>query len=524
MITYHHNISNFFFDRWAVKTKWIRNIFSKSYPNSLSDAELEQVFSFFNLCFENWETFPHEAIDDILTVISATTVVLCSQIDLLSSFIRSFLRIAVLLPTFIVLQFLDILCEILLQVPNKSQQSDFLKAFPQDLLETLCDILSPSLEASLLWSKLFVFMSLKSNLLSFQLYGECLNVETSVASEFGFAASNCTMRGCSLELEVAFFIILHSLDFTQDRQFSSRFMNSLCSTCYATLSSSRVTEVALNILSRLKSVDICVMQMLGISKSQQQNDCANTGKFVSRCRMGVLLSCHACSDLDISGHIWKTCSRDGHMFLMQHLQEHLSSLLNYGQPIQKGFMKILSFCPDIAEMISFVFNFQCAPIYALQTLGHLLRMQPEQKELSEKTAEDLISYLRRWNNFLLDSKKSTTELDRIWCFWIDLWLSMSIHFLYKTSLPRRAEFDQKLHDLIGEKACTRLLLSLEAKHMHTSSQNQILVQASSLICKGWLERRHKFSAIRKALLEQLMQNPERKQHLFGGFYFECLLE
>jgi hypothetical protein len=510
-----------------VKTKWIRNILSKCHPNTVSDAELEQVLSFFNLCFQNWETFPHDAIDDILNVISATTTVLCSRIDYLSSFIRSFLRIAVLLPISTVLQFLDILCELLSQVPKQSQQLDFLKAFPQDLLETICDILSPSIETTMCWSKLFAFMSLRSNLVSFQLYGECLNIETSVASELSFAVSNGTMRGCSLDLEVAFFIILHSLEFTQDRQFSSRVLNSLCSTCLATSSSTRVIDVALNITSRLKCVDTCVMQMLAVLKSQRHNHCANTGKFVSRCRMAVLLSCQASSDIDISWQIWHaSCinGNDGHMFLMQHLKEQLSSLLKFGQPIQKGIMKMISFCPDIAEMISFVFKFQCAPIYALQTMGHLLRMQPEQKRLSEDNIEDLIFYLLRWNNFLLDSKKTTSELDRIWCFWIDLWLSLSIHLSFKSSLQKQSKFEQDLLDLIGEKACTRLLLSLEATHMHTSSQNQIFVQASSLACKGWLERRLKLSGIRKALLEQLFQNPELKQSLFSGFYFESLLE
>jgi hypothetical protein len=507
-----------------VKTKWIRNVASKYYPNSLSDSDQEQVLSFFKLCFKHWETFPHEAIDDILTVISATTGVLCSQIDFLSSLIRNFLRIAVLLPTSTVLQFLDNLCEILLQVPKQSQLSDFMNTFSQDLLETLCDILSPSIDATLLWSKLFVFMSLRSNILSFQLYGEFLNIETSIASEFGFAASNRTMQGCSLELEVAFFIILHSLEFTQDRQYSSPFLNILCSTCLATTSSNRVTQIALNITSRLKYVDTCVMQMLAVLKSQQHTDCANTGKFASRCRIGVLLSCHTHSDFDIAGQIWNASSTDGHTFLIQHLKEHLSSHLKYGEPIQKGFMKILSFCPDIAEMISFVFNFQCAPIYALQTMGHLLRMQPEQKQLSENNVEDLIFYLRRWKDFLLDSKKSTSVLDRIWCLWIDLWLSLSVHVSFKATLQRQPKFNQDLLELIGEQACSRLLFSLEAAHMHTSSQNQIFVQASSLICKGWLERRLKFSTIRKTLLEQLMQSPELKQKQFSGIYFEALLE
>ena len=138
--------------------------------------------------------------------------------------------------------------------------------------------------------------------------------------------------------------------------------------------------------------------------------------------------------------------------------------------------------------------------------------------------EDLILYLRRWSEFLLESKKSTSELDKIWCFWFDLWLSLSVHLLFAVSVQKRSKFDQELLDLIGEKACSRLLFLLTSIHMHTSSQNEIFVQASSLICKGWLERRLKFSAIRKALLEQLMQNPELKQHNFCGFYFESLME
>jgi hypothetical protein len=507
-----------------VKTKWIRNILSKRYPNAVSDSEMEQILSFFNQCFKYWESFPQEAIDDILTVISTITIEFCSNIDFLSSFIRHFLRIAVLLPTSIVSKFLGIICEVLSQVPKQSQYVDFLKVFPPDLLETLCDILSPSAETTLLWSSVFVLMSLRSNLVSFQLYGECLNVETSVASEFGFAASKNTMRGCSLELEASFFIILHSLEFTQDRMYSSRFLNNLCSTCDASASPSRVADVSQNIISRFQSVDTCIMRMLEALKSQQHNDCVNTVKFASQCRMGILLSCHTHSDLDIASQIWNSSSRDGHMFLMQHLKEHLSSLLKFGKPIQKGFMKILSFCPDTSELISFVFNFQCAPIYALQTMGHLLRMQPEQKQISQQNTEDLILYLRRWSDFLLESKKSTSELDKIWCFWFDLWLSLSVHLLFAASVQKRSKFEQELLDLIGEKACSRLLFLLTAIHMHTSSQNQIFVQASSLICKGWLERRLKFSAIRKALLEQLMQNPELKQHHFCGFYFESLME
>jgi hypothetical protein len=209
---------------------------------------------------------------------------------------------------------------------------------------------------------------------------------------------------------------------------------------------------------------------------------------------------------------------------MQHLKEHLSSLLKFGDPIQKGFMKILSFCPETSELVSFVFEFQCAPIYALQTMGHLLRMQPEQKQLSEKNVEDLILYLQRWINFLLDSKKSASELDRIWNFWIDLWLSLSIHVSFKTTLCNRSRYSQDLFDLIDEKACARLLFSLTAMHMHTSIQNEIVVKASSFICKRWIEGHLKILGIRKDLLEQLIRNPEDKKEQFCGFYFESLME
>jgi hypothetical protein len=466
-----------------------------------------------------------EAIDDILTGLSTIAIVLCSKIDFLSSFIRNFLHIAALLPSCSVFIFLELICEILLQVPLQRQSVDFLKVFPSDLLQTLCDCLSSSIQPSLLWNKIFVFMILRSNLSSFELYGESLILETTIASEFGFAASKCTMGGCSLDLEVAFFIILHSLEFTQDRQCSSRFLNSLCSTCLAMTSPSRVTNVALNITSRLKSVDTCATLMLEVFKNQHDNYCAHTKAFTSRCRMGVLLACQSHSDLDIAGQVWSACSSgDGYIYLMQHLKEHLSLLLKFGNPIQKEFMKILSFCPSTSELVSFVFEFQCAPIYALQTMGHLLRMQPEQKLLSEKNVEDLISYLRRWNVFLLDSKKSKSELDKIWGFWIDLWSSLSIHLSFETMLRKRSKFIQDSIDLIDENACKWLVSSLTAMHMHTSNQNQVVVRSSSIICKAWLEKRLKFSGIRKSLLQQFMQQPDHLKDQFCGFFFEALLE
>ena len=468
---------------------------------------------------------PQEAIDDILTGLSTIAVVLCSKIDFLSSFIRNFLHVAASLPSCTVFQFLELLCEILMQVPLQRQSSDFLKVFPLDLLETLCDCLSSSIQPSLLWSKIFVFTILRSNLLSFELYGECLFVETNVASEFGFVASKCSMGGCSLELEVAFFIILHSLEFAQDRQYCSRFINFLCSTCHAMISPSRVTEVALNIISRLKSVDTCALRMLQVLKIEHDNDCAHTNGFTSRCRMGVLLVCQSHSDIDIAGQVWSASnSGGGYIYLMQHLKEHLSSLLKFGSPIQKEFMKILSFCPNTSDLVSFVFQFKCAPIYALQTMGHLLRMQPEQKRLSEKHIEDLISYLRRWNDFLLDSKKSKAELDRIWSYWIDLWTSLSIHLSFQTLLPKRSKFIQDSTDLIDENACRWLVFSRTAMHMHTSNQNQVVVKSFSIICKAWLEKRVKLSGIRKSLLEQFMQNPECLKDQFCGFYFEALME
>jgi len=202
--------------------------------------------------------------------------------------------------------------------------------------------------------------------------------------------------------------------------------------------------------------------------------------------------------------------------------------LEFGNPIQKGFMKILSFCRDTSQLVAFVFEFRCAPIYALQTMGHLLRMQPEKKELSEQNVEDLILYLRRWNDFLLDSKKSTSELDRMWGFWIDLWLSMSVHVSCKAAIQKRSTFVQDLFDLIGERVCFRLLSSLAAMHMHTSNQNLIVVKACSFICKFWLEQHlkdhFKISGIRKALIEQLVQNPEFMKDNFCGIYFEALME
>ena len=483
---------------------------------------------FFNQCFKFWGTFPQQSIDDILSGISAFRIVLCSKIDFMSLFIRNFLQIAVLLPGPTSLNFLSVLCDILLQVPKQSHNIHFLKVFPSDFLENLCDILSRSIEPSLLWNKVFVFMSLISNLASSELYGECLIVETSLSSEFGFAASKSTMAGCSLELEVAFFFILHSLEFLHDCQYSSRFLNNLCSTCPSMKSSYRVMEVALSITSRLKNVHLCVKRMLHILNCQYDNHYANTVKFTSRCRMGILLSCYTQSDIDIASQIWNGSSRDGHHFLMQHLKEHLSSLLEFGNPIQKGFMKILSFCRDTSQLVAFVFEFRCAPIYALQTMGHLLRMQPEKKELSEQNVEDLILYLRRWNDFLLDSKKSTSELDRMWGFWIDLWLSLSVHVSCKAAIQKRSTFVQDLFDLIGERVCFRLLSSLAAMHMHTSNQNLIVVKACSFICKFWLEQHlkdhFKISGIRKALIEQLVQNPEFMKDNFCGIYFEALME
>ena len=77
----------------------------------------------------------------------------------MSSFIRNFLQIAVLLPGPTSLNFLSVLCDILLQVPKQSHNIHFLKVFPSDFLENLCDILSRSIEPSLLWNKVFVFMS-----------------------------------------------------------------------------------------------------------------------------------------------------------------------------------------------------------------------------------------------------------------------------------------------------------------------------------------------------------------------------
>lgn len=517
-------ISILFFGRWVVKIRWVTNILAQFYADSLSQAEIGQVLSFFNQCFEVWASFQKETIEDILRGISTITVVLCHEIDFLGSFIRNFLQITVLLPGSTVFLFLDILCEILFQVPNQEMHTDLLKAFPPDLVETLCDLLSSSIEPSLLWNKFFVFMSLRLNLVSFELFGEHLIVKASAASEFAFAASKGTMGGCSLELEVSFFIILHSLEFLKDRQYSSRFLNILSSTCHAIDSSSRVSEVALNIVSRLKNVDTCVTRILEVLQGQHDNHCANTSKFTSRCRMGLLLACHTYSDLDIAGQVWNVCSTDGHIFLMQHLKEHLSSLLQFGDPIKKEFMKILSFCPDTSELLSFVFEFQCAPIYALQTIGHLLRMQPEQKVLSEKNIQELIFYLQRWNNFLLDSKKPTSELDKIWSFWIDLWLSVSVHVSFKRMLPNASKYSQDLFDLIDEKTCTRLLFSLTALHMYTSNQSEIVVKACSLICKRWLETHVKISGIRKSLLEQLLQNPEHKKNQFCGFYFESLME
>jgi hypothetical protein len=371
---------------------------------------------------------------------------------------------------------------------------------------------------------MFVFMALRSNLLSFELYGESLLVERGIASEFGFAASQGTMMNCSLDLEVAFYIILQSLEFTQDRLYRSCFLNNLCSTCLASSSSSRVTEIAINITSRLKSADVCVVRITEVLRILHGDDSEYTEKFISRCRMGVLLSCCTCSGLDIAGQIWIARSIEGRKYLMQHLKHHLNSLLKCGNPIPKEFMKILSFCPDTSELITFVLEFQCSPIFALQSMGHLLRMQPEQKQLSEKNVEDLISYLGRWNDFLNYSKKSTLELDKIWRFWIDLWLSLSIHTSIKTTLQNRSNCIRDLFNLIDKSACSRLLRSLTDMHMHTSNQNQIVINASSMICKNWLEQRHKISGIRKSLIEMFMRNPERFKEQFCGFYFEALIQ
>jgi hypothetical protein len=497
---------------------------SQSNANAVSTATTEEVLFFFNQCFKFWGSFPQQSIDDILSGISAFSIVLCWKIDFLSSFIQNFLQIAVLLPGPTSLNFLNVLCEILMQVSKQSHNIEFLKVFPSNFLETLCDILSHSIEPSLLWNSVFVFMSLISNLASFECFGEYLIVEAALSSEFGFAASKSTMRGCSFDLEVAFFIILHSLEFLHDCQYSSRFLNILCSTCPSMTSSCRVMEVALSITSRLKNVHLCVTQILKVLKCQDDHHCANTDKFTSRCQIGILLTCCTQGDIDIASEIWNCSSRDGHYFLVQHLKEHLSSFLEFGNPIQKGFMKILSFCPNTSELVAFVFEFQCAPIYALQTMGHLLRMQPEQKELSERNIEDIILYLRRWNDFLLDSKKSMSELDRIWGFWIDLWLSLSVHVSYKAEIQKRSLFLKDLFDLIGEKVCSRLLFSLSATHMHTSNQNQIVVKACSFICKFWLEQQFKICGIRKALIEQLMQNPELQKQNYCGFYFEALME
>jgi hypothetical protein len=153
--------------------------------------------------------------------------------------------------------------------------SDFLKVFPSEFLENLCDILSRSIEPSLLWSKIFVFMSLISILASSDLYGECLIMETTLASEFGFAASKSMMGGCSLELEVAFFFILQSLELLHDCQYSSRFLNNLCATCPSMKLSHRVMEVALSTTSRLKNVHLCVKHMFHILKCQHDHQYAN---------------------------------------------------------------------------------------------------------------------------------------------------------------------------------------------------------------------------------------------------------
>jgi hypothetical protein len=137
---------------------------------------------------------------------------------------------------------------------------------------------------------------------------------------------------------------------------------------------------------------------------------------------------------------------------------------------------------------------------------------PTQNATSEQNIEDLSLYLRRWNDFLQDSKKSISELDRIWGFWIDLWLSLTDHVSCKAANQKRSTFVENMFDLIGERVCFRLLSSLAALHMHTSNQNLIVFKARSFICKFWLEQHlkvhFKISGIRKTLFEQLVQNPE----------------
>jgi hypothetical protein len=153
---------------------------------------------------------------------------------------------------------------------------------------------------------------------------------------------------------------------------------------------------------------------------------------------------------------------------------------------------------------------------------------PTQNATSEQNIEDLSLYLRRWNDFLQDSKKSISELDRIWGFWIDLWLSLTDYVSCKAANQKRSTFVENMFDLIGEIVCFMLLSSLAALHMHTSNQNLIVFKARSFICKFWLEQHlkvhFKISGIRKTLIEQLVQNPEFMKDNFCGFYFEALME